>query len=245
MINFFRKIRKQLAEDNKPLKYMRYAVGEIVLVVIGILIALSINNWNEERKMEVKIHTHIQSLKADLIKDTIGLNSTLNEMKLELNNLLEISNKLSKKSLSADSIIHIYREEFNPLFDASSDDFNRSTIEGLLSTGNINLFEKNLYNSLLKLNTLQEKTEQLVNVNIEFYRTFSTKMDAPFNDKLMAIEGETLEQFWQSINRHEFVQGFLVKLSSKILGYKNLIDAREELVNQTTLTLDLLSTGYD
>ena len=50
MINFFRRIRKQLADDNKPLKYMRYAVGEIVLVVIGILIALSINNWNEEQK---------------------------------------------------------------------------------------------------------------------------------------------------------------------------------------------------
>ena len=49
MIGFFRKIRKQLADDNKPLKYMRYAIGEIVLVVIGILIALSINNWNEQR----------------------------------------------------------------------------------------------------------------------------------------------------------------------------------------------------
>ena len=52
MINFFRRIRKQLADDNKPFKYMRYAIGEIVLVVIGILIALSINNWNEESKSE-------------------------------------------------------------------------------------------------------------------------------------------------------------------------------------------------
>ncbi len=50
MIPFFRKIRKQFADDNKPLKYARYAVGEIVLVVIGILIALQINTWNEERK---------------------------------------------------------------------------------------------------------------------------------------------------------------------------------------------------
>jgi hypothetical protein len=49
MIKFFRKIRKQLADDNKPLKYVWYAIGEIVLVVIGILIALSINNWNNER----------------------------------------------------------------------------------------------------------------------------------------------------------------------------------------------------
>ena len=55
MINYFRKIRKKLADDNKPLKYMRYAIGEIVLVVIGILIALQINNWNEfqkDRKIE-------------------------------------------------------------------------------------------------------------------------------------------------------------------------------------------------
>jgi hypothetical protein len=52
MINFFRKTRKKMADDNKPLKYMRYAIGEIVLVVIGILIALSINNWNEGRKVK-------------------------------------------------------------------------------------------------------------------------------------------------------------------------------------------------
>jgi len=50
MINFFRRIRKQFADDNKPLKYMRYAIGEILLVVIGILIALQTNNWNEEQK---------------------------------------------------------------------------------------------------------------------------------------------------------------------------------------------------
>jgi len=49
MINFFRKIRKKMADYNKPLKYMRYAIGEIVLVVIGILIALSVNNWNENK----------------------------------------------------------------------------------------------------------------------------------------------------------------------------------------------------
>jgi hypothetical protein len=50
MINFFRKTRKKMADDNKPIKYLRYAIGEIVLVVIGILIALSINNWNKERQ---------------------------------------------------------------------------------------------------------------------------------------------------------------------------------------------------
>ena len=58
MINFFRKIRYNLMEQNKTGKYLKYAIGEIVLVVLGILIALSINNWNEGRKfqrVEVKI----------------------------------------------------------------------------------------------------------------------------------------------------------------------------------------------
>jgi len=58
MIKFFRKIRYNLMETGKTGKYLKYAIGEIVLVVIGILIALSINNWNEnkkERKLETKV----------------------------------------------------------------------------------------------------------------------------------------------------------------------------------------------
>ncbi len=50
MIKFFRKIRHNLLMENKTGKYLKYAVGEIILVVIGILIALNINNWNENRK---------------------------------------------------------------------------------------------------------------------------------------------------------------------------------------------------
>lgn len=50
MIPFFRKIRKKMSDERKPMKYLRYAIGEIALVVIGILIALQINTWNDERK---------------------------------------------------------------------------------------------------------------------------------------------------------------------------------------------------
>ena len=70
MIPYFRKIRKKMADDNRPLKYRRYAIGEIVLVVIGILIALQINTWNEDRKQkkkEVKLLENLMtSLKSDL-----------------------------------------------------------------------------------------------------------------------------------------------------------------------------------
>jgi len=51
-----------MADDNKPIKYMRYAIGEIVLVVIGILIALQVNNWNEERKTKLQEHNTLEKL---------------------------------------------------------------------------------------------------------------------------------------------------------------------------------------
>ena len=68
MIKFFRKIRFDLMEKNNTGKYLKYAIGETVLVVIGILIALSINNWNENKKTrntEVKL---LFELKGDLLK---------------------------------------------------------------------------------------------------------------------------------------------------------------------------------
>ena len=68
-----------MADDNKPLMYMRYAIGEIVLVVIGILIALQINNWNEDRKRQneelvflVDIKMNLETMLMDFTTDTIS-----------------------------------------------------------------------------------------------------------------------------------------------------------------------------
>lgn len=74
MIPFFRKIRRQLADDNQFLKYSRYAVGEIVLVVIGILIALQINNWNEDQKERKRELTYLENIKTDLLMNIDELN---------------------------------------------------------------------------------------------------------------------------------------------------------------------------
>jgi hypothetical protein len=73
MIKFFRKIRQNLLMENKTGKYLKYAIGEIILVVIGILIALSINNWNENRKQRlIEIETLTQ-LKKDFLKNVNDL----------------------------------------------------------------------------------------------------------------------------------------------------------------------------
>ena len=64
MLTFFRKIRKSLIASSSARKYLLYAIGEIALVVIGILIALQINNWNEWRKDREKEKAHLQEIAA-------------------------------------------------------------------------------------------------------------------------------------------------------------------------------------
>jgi len=73
MTPFFRRIRQKLANENQFLKYSRYAIGEIVLVVVGILIALSINNWNEERLNKIALQEHLKNLVEELDQDLYGL----------------------------------------------------------------------------------------------------------------------------------------------------------------------------
>ena len=64
MISFFRKIRQKLLEQNKVTRYLAYAVGEITLVMIGILLALQVNNWNENRKDRIKEQKVLLELKT-------------------------------------------------------------------------------------------------------------------------------------------------------------------------------------
>jgi len=68
MIRIFRNIRQQLAAQNKVAAYSRYAIGEILLVVIGILIALQVNNWNEHQKQKRQETIYLQNLSIDLKK---------------------------------------------------------------------------------------------------------------------------------------------------------------------------------
>ena len=66
MIKFFRKIRQNLLIENRLGKYSLYAIGEILLVVIGILIALQINNQNDLRKDRNKVIHYLKNIKTDL-----------------------------------------------------------------------------------------------------------------------------------------------------------------------------------
>ena len=82
MIKFFRKIRQNLLMENKTGKYFKYAIGEIVLVVIGILIALQINNWNEKRGQEKTVKSIYSIIKSDLTNDIEKFDKIINKMAL-------------------------------------------------------------------------------------------------------------------------------------------------------------------
>lgn len=86
MLTFFRKIRQKLLQQNKISSYLKYAIGEIFLVVIGILIALSINNWNEAHKARQSERVVLNNLIQDLREDSLAFNDNLDVLS-KINNL--------------------------------------------------------------------------------------------------------------------------------------------------------------
>ena len=148
MIKFFRKIRYDLMEKNKTGKYLKYAVGEIVLVVIGILIALSINNWNEKRKLKAEETELLSNL-------SLSFERKLNELESKnigrtknikgIDKLLEII-ATKNKTISDDEMFGLMQELFT--WYAVNEEFN--IIDMLYSSGKINMISNDsLKNKLI------------------------------------------------------------------------------------------------
>jgi hypothetical protein len=104
MINFFRRIRKQLADQNKPLKYFRYALGEIVLVMIGILLALQVNNWNEARKDQQELKNILLSIVSDMKEDALQVKWTNDLLKEENERIKSFLNHEDYSGFTRDSL---------------------------------------------------------------------------------------------------------------------------------------------
>jgi len=160
----FRKIRQELAAQNSFAKYMRYAIGEILLVVVGILIALQVNTWNANRIQKNKETTYLNSIKRDLKEQ---LNSINTQLDYELN--------ISQK---AKSILEYYKQhhEFkvDSAFTATIGALsgrktfvnNNPTYTELLSSGNLDIISNNEFkNNLIQYQQQMERMEQIINKN--------------------------------------------------------------------------------
>lgn len=148
MIKFFRKMRYDLLEKGKTSKYLKYAIGEIVLVVIGILIALSINNWNENRKLQESKTEYYKQLLSELNLDIKELDPQIKRIKQSIMTYETYLAVYETPNVPLDSIYeHIKKVE--PSFALIK--FNTKTIEVLKSTGDIKLLPKAVKNLLISL----------------------------------------------------------------------------------------------
>ncbi|PCJ94759.1 MAG: hypothetical protein COA50_10210 [Flavobacteriaceae bacterium] len=110
MLKFFGKIRQRLLTENKFSKYLLYAIGEIILVVIGILIALSINNWNEQQKNRVTEQKLLIAMQEDLLVNIDRLNKDILLEQRTINQATKIINHLDERKPYNPSLDVIFSE---------------------------------------------------------------------------------------------------------------------------------------
>ena len=121
-----------MANDNKPLKYLRYAIGEIVLVVIGILIALQVNIWNENRKSKLSQNKLLVQLLSDLDRDVERFNEINSIYQIDLEEIeFVFEEALSGKNVKLNSTKQMVAGRGSTLYL----NVTKSTYEEMLNTG--------------------------------------------------------------------------------------------------------------
>ena len=166
MIKFFRKIRYDLMEKNKTGKYLKYAMGEIILVVIGILIALQLNNWNESRKEQNQLQTYYKQIIADFDEQKEYSRRIITALDSSITSYENYKNIFETKNLTIDIII----DELNKLELISPYlSFRFNTMETLQSTGDIKIIPEDLRNKLITHKSNLDSWTIVNNGNLEIY----------------------------------------------------------------------------
>ncbi|MBK7873488.1 MAG: hypothetical protein IPJ74_23900 [Saprospiraceae bacterium] len=147
MLKFFRTIRRRLLDSGSLQKYFVYAIGEIMLVVIGILIALQINNWNESRKDNKLEQEYIVRLEQELQDNIQTANDQIAYSKLQFKHVDVIIDALSVDTLGSDNeTLAMAIEHVGMIYPIQYD---KNVWEELYSTGNIRLIHQDSLRDLL------------------------------------------------------------------------------------------------
>jgi len=237
MIPFFRKIRKKMADDNRPLKYMRYAIGEIVLVVIGILIALQINNWNEERKNDASENQYycliLDDLKMNHNKIQELIVASNNKVKVSKELLLELNSGKKDKNFLLNKFLEAFRgEAFVP---------RNVTFNDLVSSGNIRLLKDDrIKNSLIQFySELENKVSHLKQNNQESSKQAFNLVNSSIEfglsefDYVNRLLGEEITQTlpdidWSKDRNSEYYKDFQLMLVFNI----TMTDRNKQVMNE-------------
>jgi hypothetical protein len=221
MIKFFRQIRKRMLKENKMSKYLLYAIGEIVLVVIGILIALQINTWNEERKARNLAFNFIELLIQDLNSDAenlsqlvAGSNATVSSKNLILDYL--DGDTIELDSLSTHFLGAVFHgiESFVP---------NKGAIEEIKNAGGLSLInDQKVSNQILDLYNTYDRFEKntgqnyVENRNATRQLVFERAKGNFFNRDLSTNEEILGELMLDSEIRNRLINNWSITYNSKL-----------------------------
>ena len=210
MIKFFRKIRQRLLAEIRFNKYVLYAIGEIVLVVIGILIALQINNWNEERKTRRQEVKYLKNLHKDISLEFVNNDSII---RYRAQTAKEAANMLNLKELKTEEDLLELEKLIQKVFRRVNFIPTNNTYKELLSSGNLNFITNDTIKEYL-LN-LDKEYREIANVEYQMYREYEEYLYNP------------------AVRNSEIINLFdLQKTADKeVLMFKNPSEINVEIIN--------------
>jgi len=236
MIKFFRKVRHRLLTENKFSKYLIYAIGEIILVVIGILIAVSINNWNEKQKLKTQEIEILQNFQNTFKEDLKGLNRAItinNRVKKSMTLLLDYMNEDksyhdSLKYHFGNTNVHWEFTISSSVFDAlkskdlnliSNDSLRQEIIELYTWSNGAYLTDQNRYRDIL-----ENASESILNKRFdEFwkdnYETWKTNSSYEYNFKSNELISEMIPNDFESLKKDNEYLYFLKSLRNRFNWY--------------------------
>jgi hypothetical protein len=177
MLKFFRTIRKKLIGQDNVRKYLLYAIGEILLVVIGILIALQINTWNEDQKKERARNQFEEALILELEKDRLLLVQSLEVLEKRIAILKTLKQRINAPGATLDTLDYIIRLEYDPSFRAYVS-LNKNTFSTLSATGQIALFDATVADEIQNYYQSVISNENFMAAQVDFYRDmFATYLE--------------------------------------------------------------------
>jgi len=244
MIKFFRKIRYNLMSENRTGKYVKYALGEILLVMIGILLALQVNNWNENRINAMRenlilkeINTEFKFNKEEL-ESTIRVFSSIKDGCNYLRNLFPIN----PSEIDKDSVSMALSRTLN----LSSADLSTGSISALINTSSFEIISNSELRSLLiqwedLISDYYERELQAINYTKNTMVPFLAKrVPQPYRDGikdnrvdlsfLSSIEFENL-----IIDRFYYVRSLLNIVEDEDTDIRKAIDRIIFLTNSDTI----------
>ena len=241
MIKLFRKIRQDLLSKGKTGKYLKYAIGEIILVVIGILIALQINNWNEINKKIYLKNEYQNSLINDFSKDTIQINARLKKNRDRIEFLTPVIDSIYNGFYTTiEHYIKLLNDSGGSI--RVSNTYNTNSFNLLISSGNVDLFSKKFRTELMELNRLQ-KTEQTVqNGNKDYLFVFMQKVSLKYPVNGIQFNEDSRNQLlWNNVKIDDLPRDVSALIFQENYTLRRYIETTDSVLHQTELVLKMLN----